>query len=174
MEFFFLHLLDREGIPVAYVSDDPSRDHLLAEPGRVEGWQSIDLETTEGEPTDYLANNIGVRLCSAHLRDILEQYRAADDQLQWLDVQVVDTLRVKRPYYVLHLQSHPDVLDPKRTITARGDFVVKPVVSQSRVGDHRVFSFPGATTRLIVADVVRTAILDAGCTGLDFAKVAVV
>lgn len=172
-EFFFLHLLDRDGAPVAYGVDDPDRDQILAEPGTVDDWDALELEVKGGEPTDYLANNVGVRLCSARLRDVIEQQRCDDDRLQWLEVQVVDEAGVKHPFFVLHLVSHPDVLDPQRTITARGSFVVKPVLSGAKAVGHRVFSFAGATTRLVIADVVRRAILDAGCTGVDFAKVPV-
>jgi hypothetical protein len=172
-EFFFLHLLDREGAPVAYGADDAGRDQVLEEPGEVADWLPVELEVRGGDPTDYLANNIGMRLCSARLRDVVEQQRGDGDQLQWLEVQVVDESGVKHRYFVLHVPTHPDVLDPRRTIWAGESFVVKPVLSRDKLQGLRVFSFAGATTRLVVADVVRRAILDAGCTGVDFAKAPV-
>jgi Immunity protein family (Imm11) len=171
-EFFFLQVLDREGAPVAYGTDDPERDQLLAEPGHVDNWPELKLAVHGGQPTDYLANNVGARLCSVLLRDLLDQRRSSDDEVQWLDVEVVDQIGTKHNYYLLHLVSHPDVLDPQRTIRARGEFVVKPVLSRARVGNHRVLSFPGATTRLIVADDVKRAIEGAACTGVDFEAVA--
>lgn len=171
--FFFLHLLDREDAPIAYAADDPDRDHLLAEPGTVENWRPVDLEVEGGEPTDYLPNNVGVRLCSAHLRDVLERQRGHDDLFQWLEMHVIDETGTKHPYFALHLPSYPDVLDPRRTITARGSFVVKPVLSGGKLAGHHVFAFEGATVRLVIADAVRRAIVAAGCTGVDFAAVPV-
>jgi hypothetical protein len=173
-EFFFVHLLDREGVPVAYGAYDPDRDKRLVEPGWVERWATLELQVTSSEPTDYLANNVGVRLCSARLRDAVELNRGADDELQWLEARVVDASGVEHEYFVLHLPLQPDVLDPQRTIRAGGWFVVKPVLSVVRVGSHRVLSFPGAATRLIVSETVKAAIVKEGCTGVDFSKVAAV
>jgi hypothetical protein len=70
------------------------------------------------------------------------------------------------------MRSLPDVLDAARTITARGDFVVKPVINARLAAGHHVFSFSGATTRLVVSDAMRAAI-EAECVGVDFGSVAV-
>lgn len=172
--FFFLHLRDEPHAPLAYGPDDPERDELLVEPGRVEGWVPLELEVRSGVPTDYLANNVGVRLCSERLKDALEQANSGADELQWLDATVLDAAGIGHRYYVLHFPTLPDVLDPERTITSRGWFVVKPVIAESRVGQHRVFSFPGGTSRTVVTDQVREAVVRAGCTGVDFASVAVI
>lgn len=172
--FFFLHLRDEPEAPVAYGIDDPERDELLVEPGRVEGWVPLEVEVRGGAPTDYLANNVGVRLCSERLKEALEQASTGADEFQWLDAEVLDEAGTRHKYYVLHFPALPEVLDPERTITSRGWFVVKPVVARSRVGQHCVFSFPGGTSRTVITDQVRKAIEQAGCTGVDFAPVAVV
>lgn len=172
--FFFLHLRDEADVAVAHGSDDPQLDEVLAEPGLVEDWKPLEVVVREGSPADYLANNVGVRLCSKRLRTAIDAASADADQLQWLDAQVIDESGNVRTYYVLHFPTLPDVLDPDRTIKSRGWFVVKPVIARSRVGTHRVFSFPGGTSRMIVAEDVRKAIEKAGCTGVDFAAVALV
>lgn len=169
--FFFLQLLDHPDVPVAYGDDAPGRDKVLDEPGRVADWPGLELSVRGGGPTDYLANNLGVRLCSSLLRGVLEQQRGPEDDLQWLPAIVIDETGTRRPYFVLHLTSHPDVLDPQRTIWAKGSFVVKPVLSRQKVDGHRVFSFPGASIRLVIAEPVKTAIQRAACTGVDFATV---
>lgn len=147
---------------------------VLAEPGLVEDWEPLELVLREGSPTDYLANNLGVRLCSKRMRTAIEAASAGADQFQWLDAQVMDESGNVHTYYVLHFPTLPDVLDPDRTIKSRGWFVVMPVIAGSRVGAHRAFSFPGGSSRMIVANDVRQAIEQAGCTGVDFAAVALV
>jgi len=170
-EFYFLHVRDDPGAPVAYGSDDPLRDELLVEPGRVDDWEDLKLVVQGGAPRDFLANNVGVRLCSDRLRTAIEGAKSGSDELQWLQAEVLDELGNTHTFHVLHFPRLPDVLDADRTIKSRGWFVVKPVLARGRVGLHRVFSFPGGVTRTIVAKNVREAIEQAGCSGIDFAPV---
>jgi hypothetical protein len=170
--FFFLQFLDRHDAPVAYGRVDPSRDQLLAEPGYVRRWTALELVVRTTDLTDYLPNNVGVRLCSRRLRDVLDLRRSGEDEVQWLEAVVVDASGRTHDYYVLHLPSHPDVLDEARTIRVGRDFVVKPVISRGQARNHCVFSFPGAAIRLIVADEVKVAIERARCTGVTFEAVA--
>jgi hypothetical protein len=168
--FYFLHLLDRPGAPVAQVPNDGERDLRLVEPGRVSEWVEARL-LVDREPTDYLANDLGVRLCSARLRQVIDEAKGPDDVLQWLPVDVVGPHGRHATYYVLHLVTHPDVLDRQLSIVGRQGFVVRPVIDLRRVAAHRVFGFPGANTRLIVAESVRRAIETRSCTGIEFATV---
>jgi len=170
--FYFLHLLDKPGTPVATGVDDPGRDRRLSEPGNVSEWDVPEL-ALPGRPSDYLANDLGLRLCSTRMRSVLDDSIGPDDRIQWLPAKVRDSSATSHDYWVLHMVDLPDVLDPHQSILARNTFVVKPVVSADRVGSHKVFSFPGATTRLIIAESVKRSLEAAACTGVDFAKVAV-
>ena len=164
--FYWCHL-DDSATSRACGDDNFDRDRLLAEPGRVEDWPGLPL-SLEGAALDYLPNNVGVRLCSTRLRDVVEAVRDRDDSMQWLSVSVTDPDGTVLPYWALHFVRHPEVLHEERTIRARGDFVVKPVVDSTRAARHQLFAFPGATTRMIVSQRARDAIVDAGCTGVVF------
>ncbi len=170
--YFFLHLLDEGAASVAHAEDDPDRDAALCEPGRVEEWCPLSLRLTGREAADYLANNAGARLCSPLLRDVIDEHLTPEHGVQWLDAAVVDRSGQRKPYFVLHFTSHPDVLDERRSITARGNFVVKPVIARSRAEAYHAFSFPGGSTRIIVSNQLKDAIEAAGCSGVDFAAVA--
>ena len=170
--FYFLDVRDVADAPVAYGTDDPVGDGLLAEPGRPDHWPRLDLTVDEGVPTDYLANNLGVRLCSPRLRAILDQAAGPADELQWLDARVIDE-HGSRPYHVLHFPTVPDVLDRERTIWVDDELVVMPVIASGKVADHRIFTIPGGGGRIIVANDVRLAIRAARCTGITFSRVAV-
>lgn len=172
-EFWFLHWLDVPGGPVAHGIYDAELGPLLAEPGTVEDWQPLELDLEDQVSTDYLANDIGIRLCSPRLRAVLDSKRGAKDQLQWLAALVRDR-QGAREYSILHFPDLPDVLDPQRTIKARGWFVVKPVIALNSTDGHTVFSFAGAKTRVIVSDTVRRAIIEAECSGVDFSPITAV
>ena len=173
LTYFYLHWRDEEGASVAEGDDDPELDMILDEPATVDEWSGLELRLPSGGLTDYLANDVGVRLCSLRLRDLIESHRSATDEVQWLQAQVLDSSGQGHPYFVLHFVSHPDVLDRERTITARDDFVVKAVLDRNRVAGHNVFAFPGAEIRVIVSGVLRHAILAAGCTGVDFSELPI-
>lgn len=172
-DYFYLHLRDQPDTGVAHGTDDAGRDEWLAAPGPVEGWTNLELTLLSGNLTDYLANDVGVRLCSKLLRDLIDEHRAIQDELQWLEASVANNGGQIHRYFVLHLPSYPDVLHPTRTITARGGFVVKAVLDRTAVEGRTVFSFPGGTETLIVSSELKRAIESAGCTGVDFSRVPV-
>jgi hypothetical protein len=62
-----------------------------------------------------MAKNVGVRLCSTRLRDVLDRERGPRDEFQWLDAVVIDGSGVKSRY-----------LDPTRGSRQQG-----PARSQS-------------------------------------------
>ena len=143
---------------------------LLPDEGRAEGWMPKVLGLREGGYADYLASELGCRLCSERLKGILEEGASELDVLQWLEVEVTKG-EEKRRYYILHFPMPPDVLDGSRTLYAAADVVVKAVLSKDRAEGHRVFGFPKAgMLRTIVSKEVKRAIEAAKCTGLSFSK----
>ena len=122
--------------------------------GRVEDWMPFALELRDGEFVDYLASDLGCRLCSGKMRDILQRHASPKDELQWLPVNVFRGDE-QRSYAILHFPNPPDVLDKRGTLFA-GDFVVKPVLFVEALHLHDVFSFPnGGDLRLCVSEVVK-------------------
>jgi hypothetical protein len=144
--------------------------HLPYE-GRVESWTTPKLELREGGFADYLATNWCNRLCSKRLRDILQDAASAEDELQWLDVEVYNE-RESRPYAILHFPHPPDVLNMNKTIHS-GDVIIKPVFSKAKLGNRRIFCYPLQTVSFFVADSVKRAVEAAGCTGMGFSPARV-
>lgn len=161
---------DENGQSFATGEDSLLRDQVLAGLRGIEDWQDPVLEVVGEALDDYLANDIGVRLCSPRLRELIDDIASENDAIHWLDARVVFE-RSEFPFFVLHFLSFPDVLDPIKTLRARGGFVVRPVVSRARLQGHKVFSFAGGVTRLIVDSDIRNAVEYSRCTGVDFAPV---
>jgi hypothetical protein len=150
-----------------------SRDlFFLPDTGTVDGWQPLVLELREGDYPDYLACNLGCRLCSERLKDILQSRASPSDVLEWLEV-VVRKQGQERRYFILHFPQAPDVLDKKKTIFA-GDFVVKAVLSKDAVAGHQVFAYPKCgCLPLFISEEVSRAIDEEQCTGMEFSKLPV-
>lgn len=170
-EYSTLLWSDRTDVPVARADYDTERIAALAAPGPIANWSPPSV-TVDGAPTDYLANELGIRLCSSRLRDVIERGRAGADELQWLDAVVRDDRGSKIGYYVLHFPSVLDVLDPGETLFASdGSTVVRPAISLARAGAHAVFSYSRFGVAIVVAAEVRRAIVAAGCTGVYFGNI---
>jgi hypothetical protein len=58
-------------------------------------------------------------------------------------------------------------------MTIFGSSVVRPVLSNSLIGDHRVFSYPSGESIVIIAESVKNAISNANCVGVDFIEVPI-
>lgn len=142
--------------------------------GEITDWHRPEFELRDGGYPDYLANSWGLRLCSEGLRLLLAKNASDLDIIQWLEASVVSD-NERRAYFALHFPFPPDVLDKHKTIFAGGDFVVKPVLSLSLIGDHKVFCYPkNEGLSLFVRDDVKREIRKAGFTGMEFSQVPVV
>lgn len=172
---YFKALFDDEGpYGVAY-RVDKEQFFQLPYDGVIPDWEPIRLKLREGELTDYLASDLGCRLCSDRLRDILEAHAAPSDALQWLATDVYQG-STRTQYWILHFPDPPDVLARDHSIfAAESDFVVKPVLSADAAAPHHVFAYLRAgQAKLFVADPVRVAIVRTGCTGMEFSPIVCV
>ena len=166
-------LFDDEGVYGVAYDAEGSELFTLPYSGEVENWQSLVLELREGDFADYLASDLGCRLCSERLRTILQDHASPDDMIQWLNVEVRKG-KASRPYAILHFTSPPDVLNKTKSIMA-GDFVVKAVFSKDAIGQHQVFAYPQAgELKLFITDGVKRAIQSAKCTGMEISRCPVV
>ena len=156
---------------MAWAPDAPTLDVLLAEPSPVLDWKPLSFTLRGGAFADYQANTLAIRLCSERLMDTVEANRADGDAVQWLPSTVTNDSGETRAYFVLHIAAAHDVLDKKRTLFARGDFVVRACLDESLVARHRVLGLPGCVHSLIVEAQIREALESAGCTGLEFSRV---
>jgi hypothetical protein len=172
-DYFYLLTSDVDELPLASGEDDTERGLSLASPEPVSVWPDLELSVdgAQAKLPDYLANDIGLRLCSPLLRNVIEAQRSPVDNLQWLPVHVRTDNGMVHDYFALHFPWPLNSIDSDRSILA-GDFVVKPVLSKKLLGDHAVFSLPARTTTMFVETTVRHAIEAAGCTGIEFDRVA--
>src|SRR6516165_2778709 len=83
---------------------------FLPDSGKVDRWQPLVLELRDGDYPDYLASNLGCRLCSERLKGILHSRASPADVLEWLEV-VVRKYDQDRRYFILHFPQPPDVLN---------------------------------------------------------------
>jgi hypothetical protein len=166
---YYVSWLDEEWVPVAEGDDDPQRDALLASSDPVVDWRTPVLRLTSAEVLDYLPNNIGVRLCSPHMRGVIDGAISDEDEIQWLPAVVNVPSGPRQPYFVLHLPGELDILDNEKSIWVDG-FVVKPVFDLGKVRERSLIRPPAAELTLIVSDRMRIALLAAACSGLAFER----
>ena len=173
-QFYAILFRESDRFGVAYGPEDPPMEYL-PEKGIVKAWRPFVLRVKNGDYSDYLANDMGFRLCSEKLKSTLQENASPLDAIQWLDV-LVTKQRETRDYFILHFPSPADALDRNKTIFSgdNRDFVVKPVLSRSAAERHRVFTGLGCgQIRLFVAEGVKSVIKAQRCTGIEFSKLPV-
>lgn len=176
MEAYYraLYCSEKEYQPygIAYAPEDTDI-FLLPESGKeLKSWLPISLELKDGIYADYLANDVGGRLCSEKLKSIIDKHLSEDDSIQWLEVEVKsNTTRELKKYFFLHFPQNFDILDKTKTIWV-GDMVVKPVLKPESVKNHNIVTYPSNMgIAFFVSDEIKSAIKKEKITGLDFSKV---
>lgn len=166
MAYFYVFWADDE--TVAYA---PSEFEDLPGEGTVSVWSPCRFRLT-GHWSDYLGNDVGVRLCSDRMRKVLEDSRAAQDDVQWLPCSVGEG-DDERDYWLLHLPSGVDALDRARsTFTEEGE-PIKRVLDCQAVAGRKVFTWlNGASMALIISEEVKLALESEGVTGVKFSRLA--
>lgn len=150
---------------VAYIQDFNGID-LLPKQGLVDNWSTKHFFLKEGEYTDYLTANIGCRLCSQRLHDVLEKCKSEGDIIQWLDAEVESESGEKRPYFILHFPVLFDAIDKKRSKYVR-DILTKQIINPKVCVGHTVFGYiEESRISFTVSETVRKELKRAGCTGL--------
>lgn len=139
------------------------------EPSRVEAW-TVPSFVVDGVASDYLANDAGLRLCSARLRAAIDASIGRRERAQWLPCQVTSA-DGPAMFFALHLESYPDILDREASIMVGEGFVVNAVVDVARAKGAHVVGFPGAASRLLVSEATVNRIRSAGCTGFELRRV---
>ena len=163
---------DYEPYGVACASSDVDPFLLPKSGTKIESWKPLTLELRRGEFADYLTNDLGARLCSLHMKRILEKNRSINDELQWLEVLVSKTNGESKKYYALHFPEDYPVVNKEKS-TMAGDMVVKSVLDINTVKDHNIFTLPGEAGRTIyISEHLKEAIESNELTGMAFVKVS--
>ena len=156
---------------VAYIKNY-NELYLLPKEGTVTEWETKHFYLKDGEYTDCLPANIGCRLCSKKMRDILERNKSNKDALQWLDAEVESEAGEKRQYFILHFPVLEDVLDKRKSKYA-GNILTKHVINPKACAGHEVFSYiEESTLSFIVSQKVREELKKAGCRGLIYIQMS--
>lgn len=163
---------DYEQYGVAYASPDVGRFLLPLSGTEVESWTPLSFDLREGAFADYLANNLGARLCSQRLRETIERNLSPNDHVQWLEVYVRDGGGNCKGYFVLHFPQNRPVVNEEKSLLV-GDMVIKPVFKLDIVKEHRVFTLPGAGgPTLYVSGSMKEAIEERRLSGMAFSIVS--
>lgn len=167
--FYYVHWADKPGHAVAKGAVDREVDDRLIAGGSVRQWDAPTFRLDMGVAVDYLANSSAWRLCSQRLREVLDSNRGDRDVLQWLPVSVVDAAGAQLPYWVLHFPEVPDVIHKTRSVFS-GSVLVKACIDTGLATGHRVFTLSRYGVYLVIAGQVKTAVAEAGCTGIEFSR----
>ena len=170
--FYRLQLVDDDDAPVAVrlFEHDYDLGDKVWNPGEVADWSVLEFKLEGKELRDYMVTNATFRLFSGHLAQIIHEHKGERDAIQWLDVDLLNPLDgMSHPYYLLHFTEYRDVLDPEETVTAAGgDLIVKPVLHAGKVAERNIFSYQGGFEIVFVSEVLKEAIEEAGCKGVEF------
>lgn len=121
---------------------------------------------------DWVRNDLGRRLCSKRLKDVLERFKAACDVVQWVPAYVTNAYGLREKYYFLHFPEPLDVLDPEKSVfDQEAGILIKPYLSISKVGDHRLFTLRGLEVTTIVSESVRQILETEGIATVTFAPI---
>jgi hypothetical protein len=167
--FYSVLFKDDKRLGVAYAEGDLSFDFLLSI-NETSQWSKLVFDLEDGDYADYLANDLGWRLCSSKLISIFDQFRGKRDGFIFLPVEVKKRGNIAN-YYVLHFPKPSDVLDADASKFA-GDLVIKPVLDREKVSEHCVFAYGNEVevTRFVVSDRIKKIIQSQDCTGIEFSK----
>jgi hypothetical protein len=134
---------------------------------KVESWTTKDLHLRNGGFADYLANDLGVRLCSQKLRKIIDEINTAQDFIQWLPVNVLNEGGAKQ-YSILHFPVNVPVVNREKSLIV-GDMLVKAVLNKDVAEKLTIFTLPNEPGRTIyVSSSLKKLIEDSKCTGISF------
>jgi hypothetical protein len=158
---------------VAYGPDGVSRIDLVPENGiLVRDWQPLDLTLRGGEYADYLANSVGLRLCSVKMRDVIEAAVSPNDVIQWLNANVYYENQ-KRDYFAIHFPMDFPVINKKES-TYFNDSLIRPVLAKDGVHERQIFGIPGALgLTTYISEKLKRMIMATRLAGMSFSEVAV-
>lgn len=163
---------DYKSTGVAFV-DEGFGSFMVSKNGvRVKKWKTLGFELRNGIYTDYLPNNVGARLCSQKLENIIEMTRTSKDDIQWLDAVVKsgDTLK---DYYILHFPKLYEVLDLKYSIIDEG-IIIKPILRSDAFRERHICSLPDKYgVEWYISKYLKAQIVKSKCTCISFTKMKV-
>jgi len=158
MKYYTVWLKDSRKLGCAEVKNTENWS-ILEDKGYIENWEPLLFEISEGEYTDYQCNDLGTRLCSTKLKDIIQSNRSENDIIQWLEASVILNSE-KREYYILYLPEQFDVLNMDKSIfddeeDEKFRTLVKPVLSEKLAAKHNFFHYNRNQIGLTISETIK-------------------
>lgn len=169
-DYYTVSWCDEEWMPIASGEDSAERDRLLMQAGLVEDWKPLELKVDRGPLVDFVANDIGLDLCSQRMRSLIDQHLGPLDSVQWLPVALLDASDTGHAYFVIKVLDRPDVLCRRRSKVLGDDVIIKPAIDLGKVAGREVLAFPGYKG-FMVSERLRDELIEAECVGVEFLRV---
>ncbi|CAN5758111.1 hypothetical protein BH11BAC7_BH11BAC7_33050 [soil metagenome] len=175
-KFFFLTWEESINICVANSSQKAPLDHILIP--LLEGKNELPFDfILNGEPQDYLPNNMAWPLMSEKMKQVIERNLTGHEKISWISTNVKAGEDVFL-YYVIRFDEKMDVLDLNRTTFVPGtDQIIRPCFSFDKVKKYNLFHKPGYSWRITpavyISETLKNEIEKENLSGVDFEKVMV-
>ena len=162
-----------ESYGVAYADDRVDIDLIPANGTRIDNWDIIEFELRDGVYSDYQPNDLGVRLCSEKLKQVIDDNLLSQDNVQWLETIVRSDNSVEKKYHILHFpKNYPDI-DYKKSVIMDND-IIKPIFLRSAFNHKHICSIPNEYgVEWYISKELKDKIVQAECTCISFTKVTV-
>ncbi len=171
----FYRVFGADGFGVALTDDEVDRRFLLLDRGIVTEWTPVEFciqhGEWEGEAGDFVQNDLGWRLCSQRMKNLLDGQLSDTDKIQWLPSYLTDLVGQRTQHFVLHFPEIPDILnlDAGETIYHKeSEVLIRPCISLEKAEGHRIFNIRGLQSATIVHASVKEAIEAARMQGVEF------
>jgi hypothetical protein len=117
---------------------------------------------------------------SERMKSIVDGCLTGNEGIKWIKV-LVNGLNEQRTYFIPSFERRLDVLNEEKTTFINVmdvQQIIQPVFSANKIIDYSVFQNPQPfwwqmPSGVYVSEIVKTAIIKAGLTGIKFEKVRV-
>lgn len=141
--------------------------------GWINKWQepSFIIPSGSGILADYMSTDIGGRICSQELKEVIEENQSLIDKIQWLPVNIFDEDSDKAfVYYHLHFPEVENLLCMESSkFNPRSGNSTVPVYLFSKISDHSIFNSQRAYewTGAVICNEMKKKIESADFRGLE-------
>lgn len=157
----------------------PIERYVFRIEGVINSWEHItfDIQKNSGLIADFLTSNLGGRLCSQKLKEIIERFKRPSDVIQWLPVNInfLDSGE-SFTYYHLHFINPFSGYSKEHSMFGPDGSLMSPAWIYEDIKDKEIFTCSGIFQyRLIfISDTITEKIEHEECTGLNFKSTSIV
>jgi hypothetical protein len=128
-------------------------------------WLPISFELKDGEPSDYLVNDLNIPLCSLKLKQLIQDNIANKDSVLWYPA-LVNSERKSTEYYYLKLKNVlKDVIDIDKS-EKQNNTIFNPYFVEEKIED--IFRCDFDLSYLFVSEKLKKIIEFEKISGISF------